>query len=381
MSVVGQVVLGDPVPWFSARDIFGGVVDLHLAAGRWIMLAFFGSLDDALSQHRMGMLLRQAALTSDDHMVIYVVLGAPPNCSDALRPFATVLRFLADYDGSIGAFYGAHHSPRTVMLDPMLRAIANIPAEPFDQHDRVLAGLLRDLPAVDDSAGAPLTAPVLMVPRVFDFPLCEHLVALFDKIGGADSGFIVNRDGKPAAQIDHTRKSREDLLIVAPELRQQVQNRIVTRLLPAIELYFRFTATHMDRYIVACYDAAKKGHFFRHRDNLIAGVEHRRFAVSLNLNSGYDGCDLLFPEFGRRTYRAPAGGAIVFSCAALHEVTPITKGKRYAFLSFLYGEPDVTKSVENNALLQEIGVDYQAERHGLYAERMYQAELEVNGPL
>jgi predicted 2-oxoglutarate/Fe(II)-dependent dioxygenase YbiX len=29
---------------------------------------------------------------------------------------------------------------------------------------------------------------------------------------------------------------------------------------------------------------------------------------------------------------------VVFSCSLLHEVTPVTSGTRYAFLSFLYDE-------------------------------------------
>ena len=47
---------------------------------------------------------------------------------------------------------------------------------------------------------------------------------------------------------------------------------------------------------------------------------------------------ICFPEFGQRTYRAPTGGAVVFSCSLLHEATPVTSGRRYAFLPFLYDE-------------------------------------------
>jgi predicted 2-oxoglutarate/Fe(II)-dependent dioxygenase YbiX len=74
---------------------------------------------------------------------------------------------------------------------------------------------------------------------------------------------------------------------------------------------------------------------------------------------------LMFPEFGRHTYRAPVGGALVFSCGALHEVTAIRSGRRYAFLPFLYGDSDVKKSVENDALLQQIGVEYRTDEHNL----------------
>jgi predicted 2-oxoglutarate/Fe(II)-dependent dioxygenase YbiX/peroxiredoxin len=378
-------VLGDPVPWFRAQNLSGERVDLHVSAGRWVVLAFLGPLAEAHTQERLARLANRAAACSEDRLMIYALSATPPSdAAELVRMSRPNLKFLGDYDGAIGAYYGAYHrqrtarpvgyeSPRTVVLDAMLRAVANIPCEPArrneEQHDELVERFLRDLPPIDDSAGVPLTAPVLMVPRVFDFSLCEHLIGLFDKIGGADSGFLVERGGQPATVTDHARKSRRDLVLTAPELCGMIRRRIVARLLPAIELYFQFRATHMDRYMVACYDSASGGHFLRHRDNMTAGVEHRRFAVSVNLNGGYDGCDLVFPEFGRRSYRAPTGGALVFSCGALHEVTPITKGKRYAFLPFLYGEADVKKSLENNALLQGIGVDYRAEEHRLLQNR------------
>ena len=92
-----------------------------------------------------------------------------------------------------------------------------------------------------------------------------------------------------------------------PQLREAIRNQIVRRLVPAIEHFFQFQATRMDRYIVACYDSAVGGHFYRHRDNVNVGAQHRRFAVTINLNSDYEGCDLVLPEFGRRAYRAPRG--------------------------------------------------------------------------
>jgi predicted 2-oxoglutarate/Fe(II)-dependent dioxygenase YbiX len=125
----------------------------------------------------------------------------------------------------------------------------------------------------------------------------------------------------------------------------------------------------MDRYIVACYDSEVGGHFHRHRDNVNAGAQHRRFAVSINLNREFEGCDLTFPEFGRKTYRPPTTGAVVFSCGALHQVTPITKGRRYAFLAFLYGEADAARREANNAKLHEGEARYSGMRDQLYPER------------
>ena len=65
---------------------------------------------------------------------------------------------------------------------------------------------------------------------------------------------------------------------------------------------------------------------------------HRKFACSINLHDGFEGGDLRFAEYGQKTYRPPLGGAVVFSCALLHEATRVSAGRRYAFLPFLYDE-------------------------------------------
>ena len=71
------------------------------------------------------------------------------------------------------------------------------------------------------------------------------------------------------------------------------------------------------------------------------------------------------PERGARRgyggpWRPPAGGAVVFSCGMLHEVTPITRGRRYAFLPFLYDEAAARVREANNPHLHETVGAYQA---------------------
>jgi predicted 2-oxoglutarate/Fe(II)-dependent dioxygenase YbiX len=71
--------------------------------------------------------------------------------------------------------------------------------------------------------------------------------------------------------------------------------------------------------------------------------------MTINLNAEeYSGGDLVFPEYSREAFRAPTGGAIVFSCSLTHEALPVTAGNRYAFLPFLYDEPGA-KLREKNA--------------------------------
>ena len=124
-------------------------------------------------------------------------------------------------------------------------------------------------------------------------------------------------------------------------------------------------STRIERLLVACYEASSGGHFRSHRDNTTLGTAHRRFAVTINLNAGeYDGGDLRFPEFGARTYRAPTGGAIVFSCSLLHEATTVTKGRRFAFLPFLYDEAGALLREQNAKFTEGKLANYRASPEG-----------------
>jgi predicted 2-oxoglutarate/Fe(II)-dependent dioxygenase YbiX/peroxiredoxin len=347
-----RVVLGDPVPWFSAPIVTGGSFDLHVSAGRWVVLSFLGSPANPRAMAEIAELARASSSLGEDHVIVGCVFtGQPDDMASLAAISSNKLFFLADYDGAISRSFGAHEMPRTVVLDPMLRAVADIAWDMPQGHAETVGNVLRGLPSVDDSAGVPMFAPALMVPRVFSFEICDFLVQFYEQQGGVDSGFQFDVAGKTTTLSDWRLKRRSDVAIAAPEVRELVRGQIVRRLLPAIEQFFQFRATRMDRYIVACYDSEVGGHFHRHRDNVNAGAQHRRFAVSINLNNNFEGCDLTFPEFGRKTYRPSEGGALVFSCGALHQVTPVTKGRRYAFLAFLYGEEDVKKREANNARL------------------------------
>ena len=135
--------------------------------------------------------------------------------------------------------------------------------------------------------------------------------------------------------------------------REATRARIRRRVLPEIKKVHQFDVTRMERYIVACYSAADGGHFRSHRDNTTGGTAHRRFAVSINLNSEFEGGEVSFPEYGPRSFKPPAGGAVVFSCSLLHQVSKVTEGVRYAFLPFLYDEEAAALREKNNKLLGE----------------------------
>jgi predicted 2-oxoglutarate/Fe(II)-dependent dioxygenase YbiX len=148
-------------------------------------------------------------------------------------------------------------------------------------------------------------------------------------------------------------KRRRDYIIEDPELIRQTQIRVLRRIYPEILKVYSFNATRMERYIIACYSAEDNAHFRAHRDNTTKGTAHRRFAVSINLNSEFEGGEVSFPEYGPRSFKPPPGGAVIFPCALLHAVSPVTSGSRYAFLPFLYDDEAAKVREANNKFLGE----------------------------
>ena len=58
----GGIVLGDPVPDFSAPLVGEGAFNLSVAAGRWLVLSFLGSPADPRVERELGEIFRSSAL-------------------------------------------------------------------------------------------------------------------------------------------------------------------------------------------------------------------------------------------------------------------------------------------------------------------------------
>jgi predicted 2-oxoglutarate/Fe(II)-dependent dioxygenase YbiX len=145
-------------------------------------------------------------------------------------------------------------------------------------------------------------------------------------------------DGKTHLIHDGSHKRRRDFMVTNEVDIGRLQTTIRKRIVPEIQRIHQFSVTRMERYLVACYAAEDEAHFRPHRDNTTKGTAHRRFAVSINLSADFDGGEICFPEYGMRSYKPAPGAAVIFSCSLLHAVTKVTRGRRYAFLPFLYDE-------------------------------------------
>ena len=107
--------------------------------------------------------------------------------------------------------------------------------------------------------------------------------------------------------------------------------------MPEISKAFDTRAPQREALALSCYDAADGGMLRPHRDCASRETRHRRFTLSVALNDAYEGGALRFREYGEQLYGLPVGTAIIFSAALLHEVLPITAGRRFALVTHLYG--------------------------------------------
>jgi predicted 2-oxoglutarate/Fe(II)-dependent dioxygenase YbiX/peroxiredoxin len=355
-------LVGDPVPWFSLPTVANDDFKLHSVAGRFVVLCFFGSAGDADSRARLDAALSQSA-SFDDQRPTFFGVGTDRRDRDQgrVKDAEIGVRYFWDLDGAISRqFLPPDGVGVTYVLDPTLRVIAALRFDDPRGHDARLKAMLVGLPRPDRHTGVEPHAPVLIAPRVFEPAVCRKLIEIYETQGSEDSGFMREADGKTVSVVDHDFKKRRDSSIEDPEFRAALMRRVHRRLVPEIHKAFQFNATRMERYLVACYDADSGGYFRPHRDNTTRGTAHRRFAVTINLNAEeYEGGDLRFPEYGSRLYRAPTGGAVVFSCTLLHEAMPVTKGRRFAFLPFLYDDAAAKEREANNAFLGEGVTQYQ----------------------
>lgn len=329
--------------------------------GRYTLLGFLPAKDTTDYAAMMEVSERASKTFDAARRVIALASNAPDTRTDAqlmavdgaLLVFHDLSNGLHDVFGVTGAAREPHASSMQAgwfLIDPVMRVMATFAPEDADEALSVLER------TVDPHmhAGVVTPAPVMVVPRIFEPGFCEALLDYYEKNGGEPSGVTRERDGKTLVELDNSAKKRFDCMIEDQALRQGAMHRIYWRLAPQIEKAFQFKVTRMERYIVCCYDANSGGYFKAHRDNTTKGTAHRRFAVSINLNAeDFDGGGVTFPEYSNTVYSPPTGGALIFSCSILHEALPITGGKRYAFLPFLYDDAAAEIRRANNAFLDE----------------------------
>jgi predicted 2-oxoglutarate/Fe(II)-dependent dioxygenase YbiX len=317
--------------------------------GRAIALAFLGSAANPApaAEAALASLSVDRRLVDEGMAAFFAVAresGAGPEI--ALKARFPSIVFLWDGEGMARAF-GADQC--WVILDPMLRVVD---VAPLDQADRAI-GVLKRLSRPTPAPTPCPPAPILTLSHVFEPELCAHLITRFDEDGGKDTGFMQDQGGRSVETLDSEWKRRRDFHLADPRLIANLRARVARRICPEVRKAFQMRATRIERNLVARYDAETGGHFGPHRDDTGIAIAHRRFAVSINLNADFEGGEISFLEYSAQTSKAAPGTAVVFSASILHQVSRVTRGQRYVFLTFLFDEDAERLRQANLRIMQQ----------------------------
>lgn len=183
-----------------------------------------------------------------------------------------------------------------------------------------------------------MQAPVLIIPQVLSHDLCDALVQKWHTGGHSVASVLRLGPSGPTSVVDSETKRRRDHLLEDDRLTQKVLRHIRTRVAPQLSHAFHFVPGRCESCKVVCYSAEDRGYFRAHRDDRNPASRERRFSMSINLTRrDYVGGELRFPEYGERRYCIDKGSALIFSSSLLHEVIPVSTGRRFALITFFYG--------------------------------------------
>lgn len=332
---VRRMTVGDRAPNFLLEDLSGARRELYntdLTGGPIVLLVLGRDGGDCLRSFA-----DQAAAFEDIGAHCYGLI-APDNRRAQAASTGSGFALLVDGDGAVGQAYldaAGLSAPALFALDPNQRIVAAAGKE----KAAAFADLARDAFQRIAPRAAPRLiarqAPVLFIPEVLDNASCDRLIEYWQAGEKRENEINVasasgtTKDGRAAV------KRRSDVVIEGAAERELMIT-LMPRLAPEIERVFAFDKEWgFEKFRVGCYEAKDAGFFRAHRDNPSEALRHRHFAASLNLNDEYEGGYLRFPEYGRDNYSPPKGGVLIFSCGLLHEVVPVTAGRRFTLLTFV----------------------------------------------
>lgn len=333
---------GDHTPQFACPDSTGKVFEFYSAVnGKPVVMIFAGdrTLKDLAAQG-----LDPRAIDTGAALPVTIVPGDAKAAEVQKAAAGWPHRVMGDPGAEVTrgfAQFSEVAAPSVYVLDPNQRVVAVGAAETVAKD---FAGWLKGKLAEAAFSETPTVmqgfAPVLVVPRALEPEDCRWLIDLWRRGDKEDGRVAVGASSGGGLEVVPTTKRREDFYIRDPESRDRLTQRLMSRLVPEISKIYHFEGYALETFKVGCYKAEQAGFFNVHRDDTSPATKNRKFALTLNLNTGeYEGGDLRFPEYGPHLYRPPLGGAVVFSCSMLHEVLPVTKGQRFVLLTFLVAPP------------------------------------------
>lgn len=335
-----RIMPGDRAPNFALqRTTSAAMMFYEYSRGVPMFLYFFDRIGEGPGYAGLEALAARQAEIVPHGQILAVCRDGAVAAEELTTRLGLDFPVLSDHEGRVGPSYaeGAGRVSSDGLLFVLDADQHVIEIAPGQGATAVTAAVdrLRRLPPPAPSVERQDSAPVLIIPNVLDDAWCKRLIEVWQDKGHREGG-VATTLTETGRVINYGAKKRLDHWITDRDLARDVAQTIGPRLATETAKVFCFDEFKLDNFVICSYDSARGDFFKPHRDNLIPALAHRRFAVTINLNTDeFEGGGLRFAEYGPHTYRPPRGAAIVFSCSLLHEVPPPTRGRRFALLTFL----------------------------------------------
>ncbi len=346
----------DLAPDFELRDQDGRQISNtdDFLSGKFQVLLFANHLKpEALLDLTQG--LKSNIHRYDSKRINFLIISSNSCASENKiwkSEFQVPFLIAGDPGGTVFAKYGIHmlDAPalKVVLISP-LKQIMSI-FEPNQNIEEVMMSIDNSLnyaPPKEDTKWFSSHAPILMIPNVLSCEECRQLIEYFEKNQNYKVAKLHQSEMGQDFQMpiyEHDRQDRIDQIINDKNVKEFLDKRIHERVNPLIMKAFSFSVTRREDLHIARYTGKRLGIEMGHRDNTGFRTAYRRFAFSMNLNSDYQGGEIVFNEFSPNGYKGDPGTVLIFSSSLLHEVTETTEGTRYTLITHLFNEQTMTSA-------------------------------------
>lgn len=168
---------------------------------------------------------------------------------------------------------------------------------------------------------------------------CRSIIDHFSDISKLKKAKVGS--GKDSVLNTDIRNSNVHFMDITEEDSHWIFSKVATGIWEANRQIFDFDIDYIETFQFSEYDSFYEGHYGRHVDIGSGGHIFRKLSFSIQLTDPdeYEGGDLLLYSQSQPTYvRRDLGSMAVFPSYTLHEVTPVTKGKRYSLVGWVKGK-------------------------------------------
>lgn len=169
--------------------------------------------------------------------------------------------------------------------------------------------------------------------EVFSKEECTSIIEKFKNT--LVQGTIGNND-----KLKEIRQSKIHLLESNDPSNQWIFEKITSVVLYLNNQFYNFDIEKIETLQFSEYDESYKGFYEKHVDTAYKSVGFRKlsFTILLSDKEDYKGGDLLLHyDIEPNNTRQSQGGIVMFPSYTLHEVSPVTKGIRYALVGWVWG--------------------------------------------